>query len=151
MTAQTQDYVDPFAGGDRTPALSFKGASIGTTFTCRVMGPAKLLQSRDYETGELATWPDGNPKMAAVVNVEVDGEERSIWAGKPSSMFTALKDAQKAAGKPFEEGGMLVIKYDSDKPNEKNPRLNPQKIYKARYTPPAPPAPADPFGDEAPF
>ena len=42
--------------------------------------------------------------MAVVLLVEVQGEIRSIWAKKPSSMFRALKTAQKdAGGQPMPE------------------------------------------------
>ncbi len=157
MTAQTQDYVDPFAGGDKAPALSFP--TVGTSYTGTITEPPKLLQSKNFNTGELDFWPGqngqpGNPKMCAVINLEVDGEPYSVWAQKPSALFVALKEAQKVAGKPFEVGGTLAIKYTGDEPHtdpEKiRKRLPAKKLYAAKYTPPAPPAPTDPFGDESP-
>lgn len=131
----TTTYVDPFAGGTSTPALSFKDAPVGTSFTCTVVEAPTLLQSRDFETGNPAFWPDGNPKMSAVVKVTVNGEERSIWAAKPSSLFAAIASAQQTAGQQIAPGGTLVVTYTHDKPNE-NPRLNAAKQYSATYTPP---------------
>ncbi len=63
---------------EKAPSLSFKGMPVGTTYTGRVLGPASLVQSRDFESGEPATWPDGNPKMAVVIRLEVNGEPLTI-------------------------------------------------------------------------
>ena len=150
MTSTQHDYADPFEGGTSVPSLSFKDAPVGTTYTGTITEPASLVQSRDYETGEPAFWDveQKQPKMSAVLRLavkELDGEERSVWAQKPSALFAALADAQRAAGARFEAGGTLAIKYTGDKPNAKNPRLNPAKQYAARYTPPAA---ADPFGGQ---
>ena len=91
--------------------------------------------------------------MSVVIDVEVDGEPHSLWATKPSALFAAIADAQRTAGAKIEPGGTLVVRYDSDKPNEKNPRLNAAKQFKVRYTAPAAKPAADPFGgdDSAPF
>ena len=141
---------DPFAGGDSAPSISFKDAAIGTVFTGVVTETARMVQSRDYTTGDLATWPDGNPKMAAVFNMTVDGEERSVWASKPSALFGAIKEAQVAVGSRIEVGDTVSIKYSGDKPNS-NPRLNAQKLYQARITKGTPAPAADAFGDAPPF
>lgn len=129
---------------DKAPSLSFNGKPIGTTYVGKVLAPASLVQSRDFETGDPATWPDGNPKMAVVIKLEVDGELRSLWAAKPSAMFAALVAAQKEAGQRIGEGGTLHVKYTGDVPNAKNPRLNAAKQYACRYTPPV----NDVFGEE---
>jgi hypothetical protein len=87
--------------------------------------------------------------MSVVLVLSIDDEERSVWAQKPSALFAAIGEAQKAAGKRIEVGGVLAIKYTGDKPNEKNPRLNPAKQYAARYTPPAATPTADPWASSA--
>jgi hypothetical protein len=138
----TTTVTDPFAGGTSTPSLSFKDAPVGTSFTCTVVEAPTLLQSRNFETGNPDFWPDGNPKMSAVVKVTVNGEERSIWAAKPSAMFAAIASAQQTAGQQITPGGTLVVTYTHDKPNE-NPRLNAAKQYSVVYTPP------NAFGTEA--
>lgn len=142
--------IDPFAGGVKVAALSFKDQPVGATVIMQVTGPAKLVQSRDFETGEPAYWDEAHtqPKMSAVVNGTVDGEERALWAQKPSAMFTAIAEAQTKAGERIAAGGTLKIKYTGDKPNAKNPRLNAAKQYAAIYEPPA----AGAFDtDEPPF
>lgn len=134
--------MDPFAGGDSNPSISFKDAPHGTTYVGRVAELPTLVQSRDFETGNPATWPDGNPKMVVVTTLDIDGQHYSLWAPKPSALFAAIKDAQNAAGSQIAVGGILEVTYTHDEPNKTNPRLNPAKQYKVTYTPP------NAFGDE---
>lgn len=139
---------DPFSGGDKTPAVSFKGKPVGTTVVMQVTEPATLQQSSVYNPNPdaprvLATWPDGNPKMAAVVVGTVDGERRSFWAGKPSSLFAAIRDAQAAAGAKIAPGGTLTVTFYAEKPTNGDP----QKLYRATYQPPSA---GDAFADRAP-
>ena len=147
MTAP--QYVDPFAGGTSTPSVSWKDAPIGTVVEGIIIEPPELVQSRDFETSEPAFWPakpgqQPNPKMAVVVKLSIDGDERALWAVKPSALFAAVADSIKKAGASLTVGGTLAIKYTGDKPNA-NPRLNAAKQYACRYTPPSAPAQADPF------
>lgn len=127
---------DPFATAERNPSLSFKDKPIGTRYTGKVVDRPSLVQSRDFETGERATWEDGNPKMSVVTTLEVNGEKVSLWAPRPSAMFAAIAQAQQDAGVRIEPGGTLTVEYVGDKPNEKNPRLNPAKQYRVTYEPP---------------
>lgn len=137
------DYEDPF-DSEKVPSLSFKDVQIGHSYTGTVVKRAELVQSRDYETGDPATWPDGKPKMSAVVTVEIDSERRSVWAQKPSSMFAALAEAQRAAGVKIEPGGTLTVRLVGEKPHE-NKRFNAIKQYSVTYTPPA-----DALSDDTP-
>jgi hypothetical protein len=142
--------ADPFAERDSVPSLSFKDKPIGHTYEGIIASAPELVQGTDFETGEPAVWKnkDGStsPKMSVVMRLEVDGEQRSLWAVKPSAMFAALKEAQQKAGKPFEVGGKIAVRYTGDKPNEKNPRLNAAKQYAVKYEPPAP---KDAFADDS--
>lgn len=131
-----QPYDDPFNKPESAPSLSFKGAPVGTKHVCKIVELPTRVQSRDFETGERATWPDGNPKMSVVTGVEVNGERMSLWAPDPSAMFAAIVEAQKAAGARLAVGGTLVVEFTGEKPNEKNPRLNPQKQYRVTYSGP---------------
>lgn len=128
--------VDPFAGGEGNPSISFKDAPHGTTYVGRVAELPTLVQSRDFETGNPATWPDGNPKMVAVTTLEIEGQLYSLWAPKPSALFAAIKEAQNTAGQQIAIGGTLEVTYTHDEPNKTNPRLNPAKQYRVTYTPP---------------
>jgi hypothetical protein len=135
--SQQQHYDDPFATSERHPSLSFKDKPIGTRYVCKVVERPNMVQARDFETGERATWDDGNPKMTVVTGVEVNGERMSLWAPKPSAMFAAMGEAQQQAGAQIAPGGTLTVEYVGDKPNEKNPRLNAAKQYRVTYEPPS--------------
>jgi hypothetical protein len=139
----TTTYNDPFASTS-AQSVSFNNMPVGTSYTGTILELPSMVQARDFETGNPATWPDGNPKMTVVTKLSVDGEERSLWAPKPSAMFAAISDAQKAAGAALAIGGTLTVTYTGDKPNATNPRLNPAKQYAATYQPP------NAFADEAP-
>ena len=135
MTAQHTE--DPFAGGTSRASVSFKDAPVGTSYTLKVLEAPELVQARDFESGEPAFWPDGNKKMTVVTGVAdaTTGEELNLWAAKPSALFRAIGDAQAKAGAKIQPGGTLVVTFSGEKPNEKNPRLNPQKLYEVTYTP----------------
>lgn len=126
--------VDPFAQVS-APAISFRDAPIGTSYTGTVTKAPAMVQSRVFETGQPAFWPDGNPKMAVVTNLNVDGNDCSLWAPKPSSMFAAIVAAQQAAGVRIQPGGTLAVTYVGEKPNTTNPHLNAQKLYTVAYAP----------------
>jgi hypothetical protein len=132
----TSNAPEPFGESEGRPSVSFKDAPIGTVVVCTVESAPKMVQARHFETGQPDFWPDGNPKQTAVVDVTVDGEERSLWAPKPSAMYKAITDAVKAAGQQLAPGGKLSIRFSGEKPND-NPRLNAQKLYQAHYEPPA--------------
>jgi hypothetical protein len=156
--AYVPDASDPFAGGKKSPSLSWKSLPVGSTFTLRVLEPAKLLQSNDFTTQKPKFWEDDptRPVMSAVINVEVlagphsVGEERSIWAQRPSDLFAAIAQAQQEAQARITTGGTLHLKFVGETKHP-DPRMNPIKNYAAKYeapaadvftaTPAAPPAP----------
>jgi hypothetical protein len=145
--APRTDQTDPLSY-EKAPSLSFRDAQPGATYKGTIVARAKLVQSRDFETGNPKTWPDGNPVMSVVILLDVDGETRSLWAQKPSSMFAALVKAQKdAGGATMEEGGELYVRFIGTVPNAKNPKLNPAKQYEAKYVPPTH---SDPLTNQAP-
>ena len=126
---------DPFDVPASAPSLSFKDARIGFSYSGKVVKLPELIQARDYETGGLAYWPDENPKMTVVLHLEVDGEVRSLWAPKPSSMFAAIAAAQTENGTRMKLGDTLTVTFTGERANEKNPRLNPAKQYKVAIEP----------------
>jgi hypothetical protein len=136
---------DPFAVS--TPGLSFADAEPGHSYTGTVVGAPELVQQRDYTTGDPATWPDGNPKMAVVITLDVAGEMRSLWCPKPSAMFQAVGDAQRRAGARIADGGTLTVTFTGTVPSKKGARYNPQKLYSATYRSPNGGGGADPFAD----
>ena len=132
--------TDDVFGEGGSSAVTWKGLPLNQKVRLIVQGPAKLVQSRDFDTNEPAYWPAGadgvrNPKMSAVINVTQDGEERSLWAAKPSSLFSAIRDAQKAAGAVVATGGVLEVWITERQPHPTNPRMNDKNIFAASYTP----------------
>ena len=137
MSTQPQSPTDMFAGGVTVPSISFKDAPIGASITGKVTEAPVMVQSRDFDTGQPAFFPDNNPKMSVVTKIVLaTGEERGLWAAKPSAMFAAIAEAQKAAGALIAVGGTLTITFTGEKPNATNPRLNAQKLYAVTYVPP---------------
>lgn len=134
----TQAPHDPFANPDKRPSVSFKGAPPGTRYVLEVTDPPNVVQARDFDTRELEFWPDGNPKFTVATNVvdKATGELKCLWAPKPSAMFKAIADAQKAAGALITAGGTLVVTFTHEVPNADKPHLNPAKQYQVVYTPP---------------
>lgn len=151
------DATDPFSGGEKIPSLSWNQLPVGSTFTCEILEPAKLLQSSEFGTNSLKFW-DGEktrPIMCAVLNVKVlngphsRGENRSIWAQIPSNLFVVLKEAQQAAECKFLPGGLLHVRFIGEQPHEKK-GFNPIKQYQAKYEPPVQSSTPDPFVNGAP-
>lgn len=126
---------DPFATVEGGKALSFKDAKVGDSYEGTVISLPAVKQHIDFESGKPAEWPDGNPVQTVVTGIEVDGEKRSLWAKKPSSMFRALQDAQKESGQRIKVGDTLKIVWEKSEKNVKNPRFNDVKIYKVVHTP----------------
>lgn len=147
MTMQYTE-VDPFAGGDKYPALKFE--TVGTTYSFTVAETPKEIQDRDIKTGKPLVWEDsGKPKLKVVITVEVDGENHGLWMKKPSALFGAIKDAAREAGlKGIPVGTKGVVRYSADKPMGNG--MNPQKQFQVKITPAAPAPKGDPFGDDIP-
>lgn len=130
--AAVTDEDDPFAIV-KTPAVSFKGAPIGTEVRFKVTRKATMVQGRDFETNEPKTWPDGNPVMCAVFQGIVDGEKRSLWATKPSNLFNAIGEGQaEAGGQRIDAPDELVIKLVGEQPGKMGKKGHPQKLYTVR-------------------
>lgn len=132
----TQSYEDPFAGAEKHPAISWKDKPIGTKVTGIVTAAPKLVQARDYDTGDPAFWPDGNEKKTVVTELEIGGEIYSLWAAKPGALYAAMAAAQSAAKTTIAPGGRLTVTFIGEKPDPARPRLNPQKLYEVTYSPP---------------
>lgn len=148
MTAPAE--IDPFASNTGAPSVSFKDAPVGTVVTLIVTDSPKMVQGLDFKTKLPKFWPakngqEPNPVMNAVINGTVDGEERSLWAQKPSSMFIAIQEeCKRLGGHKIGPGDSISIKFTGTKPTDGDP----QKLYAAKIVPAPPPAPKDVFGNE---
>lgn len=128
--------VDDLLQGGGSPAISFKDAKVGDSFT-GVITATRAVQVRNYEDPtKLEFWDDGKPKMQIEVTLDTDyrdasidddqGERRVFLFGQK---LTALKDALKAKGlTKLEVGGKFTIALTGTKP-AKNPRYNDVKLY----------------------
>ena len=147
------DQNDPFAGSTKTPSVSFKDLPVGSSQTGTVVEAPKMVQSTNFDTGEPDFWDAARtqPKMSVVTRLRMDdGEERSLWAQKPSAMFRAIGDAQQKAGKLLGVGDKVTVTFTGERANPDKPRLAPQKQYEVVITPgDAFAAPAAPTGAPA--
>ena len=142
---QQDPNYDPLMDSAKKPAVSFKNTPQGEKRRLQVQSLSRSAQQSDYETGKPAFWPSdvpgqvGNPKMAVVFDVfdETAGELRSLWCPKPSSMLSAIVEAQTNAGVRIQPGGVLEVWIDGFKPSGDRKKED-QKLYKATYTPGAP-------------
>lgn len=139
----SEELFDPLASYDKRPSWSWKDRRVGSGFKGVIVEAPKLVQGRDFKTKEPAVWPDGNPKMVVVIGVNINGEEYSLWANKPSALLAALMEAQKTAGKRMEAGGALAVKFTEEVPTDGDP----QRLFAAKYDPPKG---VDPFADDEP-
>lgn len=132
------DQNDPFAGATKTPSVTFKDLPVGSSQSGTVIEAPKMVQSTNFDTGEPDFWDAARtqPKMSVVTRLKMDdGEERSLWAQKPSAMFRAIGNAQQEAGKLLSVGDRITVTFTEEKPNPEKPRLAPQKMYQVAITP----------------
>lgn len=157
ISAAAQSIEDFFAGG--VPAAKFPDGLFGTIIGGVITSEPRMQQQRDYTTGDPITYQDGNPAMQMVIVVQTDQHDPAIEGDDgqralyvKGQMRQAVGEALRKAGarKP-ERGGRLLVKYLEDKPTTlKNGKPgNAQKIYAAKYEPPAAQAAGQFFDDPA--
>jgi hypothetical protein len=131
--SQQQEY-NPFAPRERVPAVSWNGAPVGGFIVARVLEAPREVQARDFATGKVETWDNGDPKMNVVTRVDVNGETRDLWCVRPSALYGAIVEALKQTPPGYlEVGGTLRITYTGEKPSEKA-GMNPAKQFAVQYT-----------------
>ena len=123
-----------------------------------VVTSVRRQQQTDFDTGEALTWSNGDARMMTVVRLDVDGEERALYArggkyevvdGEGTSLESAIVDAVIAAGaRSIERGARLEVAHSGlGKPPKRG--ANAPKLYRAKYSPPAASIPvSDLFSDE---
>lgn len=137
----TVPSADDFLMSESVPSAKFP--QIGATVTGTICEPPVVQQQRDYTTGELKFWSDGNPMMQLVVTLQTserdpdivddDGRRRVYVRGQ---LKKAVQRAVKAAGAPgLAVGGQLTVTYARDG-QPTNPKFNAPKEYTATYSPP---------------
>lgn len=149
MTQDANDYL--MGGGVKSAKFDKPGAKVGGTIARK----PELQQQRDFDSGKPLTWDDGSPRQQIKVVLATDERdddddngERGLYL--KGGLLKAVQAAVKAAGaKGLEVGGKLAVKYTKD--GERKGKLNPPKLYVAKYEAPDPlaavaasePAPAE--------
>lgn len=115
----------------------------GDKFTGRVLGPAKKIQTKDFDTEEPAFWPaKGNeepkPKLAHVINLDINGEIRSLWCPIPSDLNAKLLDAlRNAEVRNVEADGFLTVELVGEEPRKGGKKGYAKKLHAVTYVKPA--------------
>jgi hypothetical protein len=139
------DSLDIGGGGGN----SFRFDAPGDTVTGKVLSLEEQQQT-DMNTGELAFWESGQPKMMYVVTLATDDRNdqwddgrRTIYlrgSRKPESrsILAAVVSAVQAAtgGTNLQVGGLLTVTYSGDGESTRR-GFNPPKQYTATYQPPS--------------
>ena len=96
------------------------------------------VQDKDFATGDLKTWPDGNPIWTyQIVGTNADGEEERIIAR--GQLFKELKTkVVPELLRLGDIGGTLAVKFDHTEPAAVK-GFSDKKIYAVKYEPPAEP------------
>lgn len=104
-------------------------------------------QVKNFTTGDLEFWPDGNPIMQTKVVLRVaDGTEVAIYV--KGRMAKAVTQAIITSGEDdLEVGGVLAVTFTEYGTPKKG--AQPPKLYGAEYTAPGPESSRD--DDEPPF
>jgi hypothetical protein len=138
----TNDNDDFMQGG--IPWATFK--NVGDSITGTIKSEITKRQSRDFESGELATWDNGDPKLEYVVQlatdlrdpeVEFDDGTRQLVMPKGGERHSALRNAiRKAGASGVQLGGKLTLTCSGEEPNKKR-GMNAKKLFSAVYEPPS--------------
>lgn len=132
------------------PALpSLKIPEVGDTIT-GVIVDTNTIDVRNFDTGEIETFDDGNPKKQKVVTVIVqsaeggakarlDGDDLAPPVGELATIFTgyagfyAYREGVQALGRAVRVGDLLTWSTDEEKPPKKK-GFNPFKVRSYTFT-----------------
>lgn len=115
---------------------------VGATVTGTVKSAPRERQQTKFGSQEPDFWPNGDPKMQILVDLQTDQRAdvsddgaRTLYVAS-GNMKRAIGEAIRAAGAPdLQPGGTLTVQYIGNDPASKNP-ANPAKMYAAQYTAP---------------
>lgn len=131
-------------GGEKVPSCSF--LKVGDSHEGEILDLG-TTQQRDAKTKEPLFWPDGKPKMQAVITIQTDETDPEIedddgrrrvfakWKLR-DAIAEAVREAD-AQDVGIEVGGWIKVTYvKQDKPTQRG--LSGVKHYSAEYEPPDP-------------
>jgi hypothetical protein len=143
MSEPTRDANSVLFGGGGAPAHAWH--SIGDVCEGEIVALDTTQQRDIRDKSKLVLWPDGTPKMVALVTlktaqrnpeIEDDDGERTLWvSGK--YLTAAVREAVKAGGaRLLDIGGYLSVVYVGD--GEAQVGFNAPRLFTATYRKPAP-------------
>ncbi len=136
------DDAQAWLMGNSAKSATFPEA--GTTYEGRIL-ELRMVQQRDFVSKQPKFWPnDGSPMMQAAITIQTDARDDEQDDGKrviyaKAQMRDAIRDAVTESGYDTTQswvGGVLKVRYEKDGVSEQG--LNPPKLYRAKFTPPAP-------------
>lgn len=130
--------------GNSIPSCAFKDEKTTHEGTITALAAS---QARVYlKPDELAFWPDGQPKMQAVITMQTDERDpeiendngmRRLYVSSPRMREAIAAAVKKAGATKLAVGGKLGVQFTRRDPAGKNPDNLP-KLYGAKYeVPPA--------------
>ena len=116
--------------------------TIGVQHTGTVKAAPRERQQTKFGSQEPDFWPNGDPKMQILVDLQTnlresadDDGERTLYVAS-KNMRRAIGEAIRAAGaSDIAPGGVLTVSYIGNDPASANP-ANPAKLYAAQYSAP---------------
>jgi hypothetical protein len=141
------------SGGDGTKSWTwsiqdalgqYQPKPYGTVLTGTIAKAPEVAQQRDYKTGELETWSNGDPKLKVIITLQTTLKEnadddgiRALHVKKGLGEHNAIRDAVLAAGaSAVQVGGVLTMTLTGQIPNPSGQGY-PVKTFSATYAPPA--------------
>lgn len=119
---------DEFLGGGASfPAVKF--TEVGDKIV-GVVTNVKKLEDRD-PSGEVKTWPNGDPKHVFVFDIDTDEGTQALWVR--GNMVKAVKEAAYAAGVKAMVGATIAVQFTGL--GEAKKGMNAPKLYKAQVKP----------------
>lgn len=127
MSMTATDFLNNY-GGERHPAFKFE--NVGDTIKGTIAETPRVVDTKNMNNGQ------DEKKLVITVTAE-DGETYAVWV-KAGFAANAVKEALREANAEkdgLQEGGQFAMRLDELR-NTGKPQ--PAKVFKAKYTPPAP-------------
>lgn len=134
--------ADDFMDGAGVKSASFNGTP-PITWAGEIVDDPRIVQKRDFDTGEPLFWSDGRPKNMLQVDIQTNARDDADDDGKRALYLEfrkrdAVAEAIKRAGCKGapQRGGWLSLTYTSDDLAARKGKGNPPKNFVAEYRPP---------------
>ena len=116
------------AGGSSAPAIKFTEPG---DIAKGIITNVKKMEDRDIVTGDVKTWPNGDPKHVFVFTLNTDDGERSLWVR--GNMVSAIREAAKTAGINQMVGATIAVEFTGL--GEAKKGMHPAKLFRAQMKP----------------